>query len=242
MASRSPARCFHPMAVVAMLTAAVLLHAGTSAAVPSIVMKKPGQSDSGMVIDNPPPDRAQLPSRSGKKDSVCHGPYELVHGPVSAKWNSLRVVFAFYEYSWTECAYANAETYSMVDGFVYFPTEQTGRYKRVFIRSFDGGGREPATVEAVFFANADRDKAQELGVLTSYEAEWKDAPSGKFYSAVFLDDRKHPGPDSLEYLKDLSENKVGESCSAHDSNGKLFGEYHYRTVAEVKKRLKKLGY
>lgn len=240
MASRSPARYFHPMAVVAMLMPAVLLHAGTSAAGPSMVMKKPGQSDSAMVIDNPPPNRVNLVGHSGKKDSVCYGPYELVHGPVSAKWNSIRAVFSFYEYSWTECAHKDVETYAMVDGFVNIPSDRPGQFKRVFIGTF-GGGRGP-TVEAVFFANADRDKAQELGVLTSFEEEFKNAPSGKFHVAGFFDDPKSAGPDSLKYLKDVSENQVKESCSARDSDGKLFSEYRYETVSEVKKRLKKLGY
>lgn len=235
------------MAWAGLLLWAGILHAGTPAegqgtGGPFFVIKQPGQSDSEMVISNPPPDRKKALKKSGLADSICYGPYELVHGPISAKWNSLRVVFSFYEYSLTYCAHKDADTYSSADGFAYLPTNKPGNYKRVFIGTLGGGGREAPTMEAFFFANADRDKAQELGVLTSYEGEWKNAPSGKFYLAEFFDDSKSTFPDSLTYMKDVSENQVKGSCSAYNSDGTLFSDYYYQTVAEVKQRLKKLGY
>jgi len=122
-------------------------------------------------------------------------------------------------------------------GIYLFP-KSNKTYEKILINNFEEEGDTPH-IEAVFFANADKDKAKELIVICSYLQRHYDV-NGTLYSTFIFDDRR-PGinPIRLSFLEDVSE-LVSGGCDCEWRDGRRKSS-KYKTAASVKLGLKKLG-
>jgi hypothetical protein len=207
--------------------------------------RKPGESDTGFVHRNAPSQRpVRLKTKSGEPDTTFFGKPDLVHGPIAAKWNSTPVIIALYEDSVFETrlekTYVDHNRFVQVEGYVFAATGQPNRYRRLAMGSIEPAGGNPE-IESVFFANADRDNRKELAVLVKWEQLLHPGSSGEDYGAFFYDDLSTAGAESLAVLSATAE-KVGVSSNSFDRDGARLGTYRYRSAAEVKSRLKQLGF
>jgi hypothetical protein len=208
-------------------------------------LKQPGESDTAFIARNPPPPRpVKLKVKSMDPDTIRYGAPVLAHGPIFTKWNGTPVALAFYEDSVFRAtvnpAFTDYSRETEIEGQVWVPAGRPDAYRRYALRNIRPDGGEPY-IESVFFANADRDAKKELAVLVSFDQDTHPDYSGKFYSVFFYDDLTAAVGDSLLFLSDVTD-KVGESFDATWQDGRAVGKSLYSTAADVKKRLKKLGY
>lgn len=99
-------------------------------------------------------------------------------------------------------------------------------------------GGEPE-LAAIGFANADRDAAKELIVVLEWPQNHYDY-GGSFIEVRLFDDVKL-GQSALAPLSKLSKHfGLGCECSYHD--GRKPEHYRFRTIAAVRRELKRLGY
>lgn len=161
---------------------------------------------------------------------------ELTHTVIETEaWNRPRTVIAFYI---VKVELKDGTHATQVDGYLFVP-KSTDTYEKILIKNFEEEGDTP-TIEAVFFANADRDKAQELIVICSWLQRHYDV-SGTLYGTFIFDDLR-PGahPAELSFLEGISERVSGDcECEWRDGRKK---KSRYKTAASVKAGLKKLGF
>ncbi|MDX6695876.1 MAG: hypothetical protein QOF02_3479 [Blastocatellia bacterium] len=155
---------------------------------------------------------------------------ELVHKVIETEaWGNQKTIFAFY----------NGAVSGQVDGYVFVP-KSPDTYQKILIYNFEEEGGTP-NVEAVFFVKADKDKAQELAVICSWEAHHYDV-SGKLYHTYIFDDiNSGASPARLKLLEAVSE-KVSGGCDCVYRDGKTKGTKKFETAAQVKAGLMKLGF
>ena len=158
---------------------------------------------------------------------------ETVHTVETAAWGVKKTVLAFYK---VEAKTADGTAVTRVDGYLLMP-DSSGTYRKILIRNFEEEGDTPK-IEAVFFANADRDRAPELVVIASYEVRHYDV-SGRL-SGTFIFDDVPPGanPAKLTYLEAVSE-QVSGGCDCTYRDGKTMGTKKFQTAAAVRAGLKK---
>lgn len=160
---------------------------------------------------------------------------ETVHMVETEAWGVKKTVIAFYK---VETKAADGTPVTQVDGYLFIPGPAAGDYRKILIYNFEEEGDTPK-IEAVFFANADRDKAQELVVLTSYQVSHYDV-SGTLHSTFIFDDVEPEGanPAKLNYLEAISE-KVSGGCDCTYRDGKTKGTKKFETAVQVRAGLKK---
>lgn len=211
----------------------------------SVFTKDKDEGDDDFVARFAPPKRPDRPKqKASDPDSTVYGEPSVVHGPISTLWNAVPVIVVLYEVTVTETkkmqTYVDHSTDKIVDGYVFASTGQPNQYRRIFIGSIEPDGGDPE-IEAVFFANADRDANKELVVLVKWEQLLHADYSGTYYGAFIYDDLSTVKKDALVFLSDVTD-KLGSSSRAFDRKGRRLGKNTYATAAEVRRRLKKLGY
>lgn len=160
---------------------------------------------------------------------------ELVHTVIqTTAWNNPNSVIAFYRHEDKEGKY----TVTIVDGYLFIPTS-TGAYEKILINHFEEEGA-PADIEAVFFANADKDPAKELVVLCSWKQQHYDFQGTMYGTFVFDDLKKDVHPAELTLLESVSK-KVSGGCDCRHRDGSK-PDRRFRTAAQVRAGLKRLGY
>jgi hypothetical protein len=160
---------------------------------------------------------------------------ELTHSVIETEaWGHNKTVLAFYE---TEFK-TSGQTESKIVGYIFLP-QDANTYQKILIGTFEPEGGPP-TIEAVFFANADRDKPKELIVICSWLQRHYDV-SGTLYGTFIFDDlRPGSSPTELRFLESVSR-RVSGDCECEWRNGKKRIS-RYKTAASVKVGLKKLGF
>lgn len=149
-------------------------------------------------------------------------------------WGHKKTVIAFYESEFK----ISDQTYQRVLGYIFLP-QDSNTYQKILIESFEPEGGAPK-IEAVFFANADRDKAKELIVICSWPQSHYDF-SGTLYGTFVFDDlRTGANPTKLSFLESVSR-RVSGDCECEWRNGKKRIS-RYKTPASVRAGLKKLGF
>lgn len=124
-------------------------------------------------------------------------------------------------------------------GYVLVPKSMM-TYRKVLIDTFFQEGGDPR-IDQVFFANADKDKEQELIIVVQWpQGHSRAGLVGTLYGTHIYDD---PSPVTEEYqlkfFKELSERLDG------GFEGKRNGEMvkaEFKTAAQIKAALRKLGY
>jgi hypothetical protein len=148
-------------------------------------------------------------------------------------WDSLsKTIIAFYGYE--EPGNPNGD-FNKISGHVYLAVGQN-KYRDISLQLIEEDGGLPEIL-AVFFANADKDKAEELVVLCKVPQQHYDY-NGAFYNTYIFD---NPGTGSqLTYLKKLSANFDGCDCSFRDGRKPEMAKY--KTAKEIKTKLKQMGF
>lgn len=123
------------------------------------------------------------------------------------------------------------------DRDLYAVQRQAGRPQaaKVTVGEHNGGD---ADVAAIGFANGDRDAAKELVIILTWDVN-NAIVGGTFYQVQVFDDWKR-GQRQLKQLRRLSAHfGSGCDCALDDGTEKHF---RFKTVAEVRRELKRLGY
>ncbi len=161
---------------------------------------------------------------------------ELTHRVIETEaWGKQKTVMAFYV---VEIKLKDGTPATRVDGYLFMP-KSADTYEKILIKNFEEEGDTPK-IEAVFFANADKDKAKELIVICSWLQRHYDV-SGTLYGTFIFDDlRPGANPTELSFLEGVSE-RVSDDCDCEWRGGKKKTS-KYKTAASVKAGLKKLGF
>jgi hypothetical protein len=217
--------------------------------------RRPGESDSGFVFRTAPAPRPKRLIHEGENiDTVSYGAPQLFHGPLSVIWNSQPVILVFYadtiyeamfNYRYDNCSqaassYTDHEKNFEAQGYVYVPAEKPGRYRRLFVGSLGAFGSDPE-VGAVFFANADADTRKELAVLSCSAAD-PSRGEGRECATRLFDDLESAHGDTLAYLEKVSDRLSMDVIPARGKRKESYVFYDLNTAAQVKARLKRLGY
>jgi hypothetical protein len=145
-------------------------------------------------------------------------------------WNGKRTIFVDFPRVGDEAG----------DNFLQLHVVQEAEGRLVPIKvaevSPDGGDPELA---ALGFANADRDAAKELIVILEWPQSHYDY-GGSFLEVRIFDDPK-PGQPSLVQLSKLSKH-FGLGCECSFRDGRKTERYGFKTIASVKRELRRLGY
>jgi hypothetical protein len=167
-----------------------------------------------------------------------HGPpqAELTHNVIETEaWGKQKTVIAFYI---VQIKLKDGTPATQVDGYLFIP-KSTDTYEKILIKNFEEEGDTPK-VEAVFFANADKDKAKELIVICSWLQRHYDVNGTIYRTFVFDDLRPGANPIRLSSLEDVSQRVSGDcECEWRDGRKK---RSKYKTAGSVKAGLKKLGF
>jgi hypothetical protein len=161
---------------------------------------------------------------------------ELTHKVIETEaWGKQKTIMAFYI---VEIKLKDGKPATQVEGYLFMP-KSTDTYEKILINNFEEEGDTPK-IEAVFFANADNDKAKELIVICSWRQRHYDF-SGTLYGTYIFDDlRPGTNPTKLSFLEGVSE-RVSGDCDCSWRDGKMKTS-KYKTAASVKAGLKKLGF
>jgi hypothetical protein len=161
---------------------------------------------------------------------------ELTHTVIETKaWNKQKIVMAFYI---VKFKLKDGTPATQVDGYLFMP-RSANTYDKILIKHFEEEGDTPK-IEAVFFANADKDKAKELIVLCSWGQLHHDFSGTLYYTFVFDDLRPGAHPAELNFLEGVSD-RVSGGCECEWSGGAK-KRSKYKTAASVKAGLNKLGF
>jgi len=161
---------------------------------------------------------------------------KLTHKVIeTAAWSKQKAIMAFYL---VHIELKDSTPATQVDGYLFIP-KSTDTYEKILIRNFEEEGDTPK-IEAVFFANADKDKARELIVICSWLQRHYDV-NGTLYGTFIFDDlRPGANPATLVFLEGVSERVSGDcDCEWRDGRKKTS---NYKTAASVKAGLKRLGF
>lgn len=160
---------------------------------------------------------------------------ELSHSVIETEvWGHKKTVIAFYDSEFK----SSDQTYQRVLGYIFLPQGEN-TYQKILIESFEPEGGAPK-IEAVFFANADRDKSKELIVICSWPQVHYDV-SGTLYGTFVFDDlRTNTNQTKLSFLESISR-RVSGDCECEWRDGKKKTS-RYKTAASVRAGLRKLGF
>ncbi|PTS96270.1 hypothetical protein DBR11_19395 [Pedobacter sp. HMWF019] len=150
-------------------------------------------------------------------------------------WNNKTVVIAWYILD----ANSSIPNHEVV-GYVYVPVAAEGKYQQVFIDSYQDDNVE-TKIASVFFANADRDAAREMLVISTCEHRLQYLYEGtEFTTWVYDDIDFNKPPAKLKGLDKISDQLSGGLNGYSDAQGKVKAKL--TNAAAVRKELRKLGY
>ena len=123
-------------------------------------------------------------------------------------------------------------------GIIYIEKEKR-QYQKILIDTF----KEGSDIESLFFANADKDSDLELCVLLSYRPDLYSCKCDGVYYSTQIYDKPNliMKLDTLKNLPEISRKLEGgfQGVARWDTEEE---EAKFKTAAEVKKELKRLGY
>lgn len=169
---------------------------------------------------------------------------ELPHPVIeTSEWDSTKKVIIFFK---------NDEDGVDVTGYILTPVNGNSYYITLIDTFYQQGAQLQPKIETVFFANADKDSAREIIIITKAEAHpprYADQDfSGYFYNVAVYDNPVIPNPvKRLHYFDKLSEKLSEDSFegSTFDKQtGKLIKKEtaKYKTVSSIRQALKNMGY
>ena len=153
----------------------------------------------------------------------------------TSEWSVDKSIFAFYVL--THRYPKEEENYEDVLGYLYVPVAPN-TYKRIFIDTFENEGG-PADINAIFFANADKDTARELVVMIKWFAKHYQIEGYLYETRIYDNIPKGTYPDKLVFLKKTSA-KVSGAFDGYREGEDVISKF--KTAKEVRAGLKKLGY
>jgi hypothetical protein len=163
----------------------------------------------------------------------------LAHKVIETKWNGNSVIISFYDITYKLPVEndPDQQTYHKITGFIFSQLDKS-TYSKVNFGTIDTEGGNP-TVETVFFANADNDKAKELIIVASWEQSHYDF-NGTLYGTYVFDNETTEKTLDLKFLEEISKKLEGGcECSYREGTSK---KAKFKNAAEIKKELLKLGY
>lgn len=163
----------------------------------------------------------------------------LAHKVIETKWNGNSVIISFYDITYKLPVEndPDQQAYHKIEGFIF---SQLGKntYSKVNFGIIDTEGGNP-TIETVFFANADNDKAKELIIIASWKQIHYDF-NGTLYGTYVFDNETTEKTLDLKFLEEISKKLEGGcECSYREGTSK---KAKFKNATEVKKELLKLGY
>jgi hypothetical protein len=165
---------------------------------------------------------------------------ELAHPIIETKeWDSARkVIFAFIEQNFQGNDNYDENKESCVIGYCFIPISPDN-FKRTLIDTFHENGGLP-WIEAVFFANTDKDKEREIGILVRTDQIHRGAGvDGNFYDTYIYDKPDLATPS--QQLK-LFESLSSKFTCFDGSQGNKDYKGKYKNVASIRAALKQMGY
>lgn len=163
----------------------------------------------------------------------------LVHTVLKTKWNENPVIISLYDITYKLPLQndPDQQTYHKIEGFVFSQVDKN-TYSKVTFGTIDTEGGDP-TIETVFFANADNDKAKELVIIASWEQHHYDV-SGTLYGTYVFDNETIEKTIDLKFLEEISKKLDGDcECTWSDGTNK---KSKFKTALEVRQELIRLGY
>ena len=164
---------------------------------------------------------------------------EIVHEVVQADfWNAKKVIIAFYETIYAEEDYINDRQF--VEAYLLVPGPHNN-YSKILITKFEDDNVH-TEIRSVFFANADRDKAKELIIISTCQHRLQYLYDGYEYQTVIFDDvdlAKKKLAKSLESIDDIG-NKLNGFEGFLDDNPN--SKARFKNADQVKRELKRLGF
>lgn len=164
---------------------------------------------------------------------------KISHKVISAQWNSLPVIIAFYDqtYKLSKNQDPDQTNYHRIIATL-FVENQKNNYNKVIINTFDTDGGSPK-IETILFANADKDVSKELITIVSWELSSQEV-SGTIYKTFIYDDLLKNKSDKPVFLKEIS-TKLDGGCECSFSDGRN-KKAKLKTAKDIKVELLKLGY
>jgi hypothetical protein len=153
---------------------------------------------------------------------------------VAATWNGVPTLFVDYD------AIKGEET---TRPLVALMKQADGRYRVVHVTIGEEEGGE-AAFDAIGFANADHSNNKSLITILAWDAAHGDLVSGIYYE-VRIFPAPRPGQTELSPLAVSKHFDGGCECRHNDGGPKqkpYWTHFRFKTIAEVKVELKKLGY
>jgi hypothetical protein len=114
-----------------------------------------------------------------------------------------------------------------------------GSYQKLDITTGEEEGGT-AQIQAIGFANADKDPARELIVLLTWNVQHADV-SGTLYAVRIFDDIQSPSQTKLTYLKQVSAHFDTNTCDCDRGDGKP-EHFRFKTIGAIKAELKRMGF
>jgi hypothetical protein len=163
----------------------------------------------------------------------------LTHKVLETKWNGNSTIISLYDitYKLPEENDPGQQTYHKIIGFVF---SELGKntYSEVTFGTIDTEGGNPS-IETIFFANADSDKAKEIIIIASWEQRHYDV-NGTLYGTYVFDNQTIEKTFDLKFLEEISKKLDGGcECNWRDGTNK---KSKFKTASEVKKELASLGF
>ena len=164
----------------------------------------------------------------------------IVHDVIKTDiWGFKNAIIAFYETKFVDSV-STTQKYERqyVEAFIYF--QQKESWQKVLIYKFEDDNVF-TEIRSVFFANADKDAAKELIILSSCTHRLQYLYEGVEYSTSFYDDIKSSKlQKELIYLDKISEKLDGGFEGYLDDNPN--SKARFTTAKQVKLELKILGF
>ena len=163
----------------------------------------------------------------------------LTHKVLETKWNGNSTIISLYDitYKLPEENDRAQQTYHKIIGFIFSELAKN-TYSKVTFGTIDTEGGNPS-IETIFFANADNDKAKEIIIVTSWEQRHYDV-NGTLYGTYVFDNQTMEKRFDLKFLEEISKKLNGGcECNWRDGTNK---KSKFKTASEVKKELARLGY
>ncbi|WP_300570418.1 hypothetical protein [Flavobacterium sp.] len=162
----------------------------------------------------------------------------LTHTVLKTKWNKVPVIISLYDFPYKLPVQddPDQQTYHRIGGFVFSQLDKN-TYSKITFGSIDTEGGDP-TIETVFFANADNDKAKELIIIAFWKQRHYDV-NGTLYGTYVFDNETIEKTLDLKFLEEISKKLVGGcECTWGDGTNK---KAKLKTALEVKQELIRLG-
>lgn len=161
------------------------------------------------------------------------------HKVLETKWNGNSTIISLYDipYKLPKENEPDQQTYHKIVGFVFSELDKN-TYSKVTFGTIDTEGGNPS-IETIFFANADNDKAKEIMIIASWEQRHNEV-NGTLYGTYVFDDETIEKTLDLKFLEELSKKLDGGcECTWSDGTNK---KAKFKTALEVRQELIRLGY